>query len=404
MAWFPRLWSRKEATMTSLDLYREILGSASARSGVAVTHQTALQATAAFACARVIAEGLMQVPFRVMQFDGKNRLPAADHPLYKLFEAGPNEVQTTAEFLETLGFHLVFTGNAFVWKNFYKGQIAELLTFTPNQVTVKHENWATRYWVSVDGQQQEIPAAEMWHIRGPSWNGYMGLDAVRLAREAIGLSLAAEGHGASTFGNGANVSGILTTDKALTKEQRDLLRKSFMEAHAGKNAGGVAVMSNGMSFQAMSQKNVDAQWIEGRNHQIEEICRAFRVLPIMVGYSDKTATYASAEQMFIAHSTYTLGPWYKRLEDSAKKFLLTEQDRAAGIYPKFFAQGLMRGAVKDRGEYYRALYAIGALNPNEIRELEDRNPYEGGDQYRVPMNTEDPNAPKGDQGNANGTN
>ena len=131
----------------------------------------------------------------------------------------------------------------------------------------------------------------------------------------------------------------------------------------------------------MTYNNTDLQYIETRKFQVEEICRAFGVMPIMVGYSDKTATYASAEQMFIAHVVHTMGPWYVRIENSANMNLLSKSDRASGLYVKFIVNGLMRGAAKDRAEFYsKALGAGGGpawLTQDEVRELEEYNPMGG---------------------------
>jgi HK97 family phage portal protein len=149
-----------------------------------------------------------------------------------------------------------------------------------------------------------------------------------------------------------------------------------------------------MKFIQVASNNSDAQWLEGRAAQIEELCRFFRVLPIIIGHADKTSTYASAEAFFDAHVRLTMLPWYRRVEKSADRWLLTDRDRADGLYWKFFPAGLLRANSKDRGEFYRALYGVGAISPNEIREFEDMNPYEGGDQYRVPLNMADPNAPQ----------
>ena len=236
-----------------------------------------------------------------------------------------------------------------------------------------------------------MPSEDIWHLRGPSWDGVLGLDVVKLARESIGLSLAAEKSVTSGMQNGSRLSGILTTEQALSKDQREHLRESWQASQAGAaNAGRIAVMSSGMKFQAMSANAVDAQQIENRKFQVEEVCRAMRVLPAMVGATDKATTYGSAEAMFQAHVTHTLGPWYRRVERSAAKALLTEQERASGLYFHFVEQGLMRGDTAARSAFYAALFNVGALSPNEIRALEDMNPYPTGDVYRVPMNMEEP--------------
>lgn len=385
----------KSATMTSLDLYRQMIGGAASRAGVVVTHKTALEVAVVFACARAIAEGMSSIPFRLMRADGRNRLPATGHPLVDLLGVAPNENQTPVDFFDQIGLHLVLCGNAYVWANRdIKGVPIELLPLDPGKV--RPDKAKGVYAVALDaGRTVDVPSSEMWHLRGPSWDGWMGLDGVKLAREAIGLSMAQEQHGAATFANGASIAGILTTDAGLNPEQRRALRESWDQTHGGTvNAGKIAVMSHGMKFVQVASNNTDAQWLESRAAQIEEICRFFRVLPIIIGHADKTSTYASAEAFFDAHVRLTMLPWYRRVEKSADRWLLTDRDRADGLYWKFFPAGLLRANSKDRGEFYRALYGVGAISPNEIREFEDMNPYEGGDQYRVPLNMADPNAPQ----------
>jgi len=121
----------------------------------------------------------------------------------------------------------------------------------------------------------------------------------------------------------------------------------------------------------------------------------------MIGESTATATYASSEQMFLAHVVHTLGPWFSRIEQRLNMQLLTAEELAAGYYCKFSVAGLLRGSHKDRAEFYRTLYGIGGLNPNEIRAYEDLNPYKGGEKYRVPLNMEDPSAEDAEDGDDN---
>lgn len=145
------------------------------------------------------------------------------------------------------------------------------------------------------------------------------------------------------------------------------------------------ILDDDAKYTPFGMTGVDAQHLETRKHQIEEICRAFGVMPIMIGHADKTATYASAEQMFLAHVVHTLSPWYERIEQSADAQLLTEEDRAAGFYTKFSPNALMRGAAKDRAEYYKAALGTtqqpGWMTRNEVRALEEMNPVPGGDQF-----------------------
>ena len=392
--WF-RGRGRKSAT-TSEDIWRELYGGREAKAGVRVDYRTALEASTALACARVIAEGLAQVPFKLFQADGEERVAAIAHPLYELIALRPNALQTSFEFREQIGLHLVFCGNAYVLKNrLPSGRIVELLPFEPQQVTVKRGALRPDFEVRTDdGQVIRVPGEDMWHLRGPSWNGWMGLDGVKLAREAIGLSLATEEHGGRLFSNGAAVAGVLSTEQSLNEQQRKDLRESWERTQGGSaNAFKTAVLWGGMKWEPRALQSDQAQFLETRRFQVEEVCRHFRVMPIMVGYSDKSSTYASAEQMFIAHVVHTLGPWCRRLEQSADANLLTERERRDGFYTRFMLQALLRGTAVDRADYYTKLYGIGAINPNEIRALEEMNPYEGGEQYRVPLNMVDPTAP-----------
>lgn len=362
----------------------ESMQGGAAKSGANVTWKTALEVSTAFACARVIAEGLAQVPFKLFRetADG-GREPAKEHSAYRLMTRRPNEWQTSYEFREMIALHLVFCGGAYVWKNSVRGQIVELLPYQPQQVTVKRDGWAISYEVTTDkGQRIAIPQRDMWHMRGPSWDGVTGLEAVRLARESLGLALAAEEHSARGFGNGASVGGVLTTDKDLKEDQRRELRESWEKSYGGlSNAFKTAILWGGLKWIPRAQQNDQAQLVEQRRFQVEEICRAFRVMPIMVGYSDKTATYASAEQMFLAHVVHTLGPWYARIEQSAESALLTEEEIEQGYYFKFVANGLMRGAHKDRAAYFaKALGAGGSpawMTQDEVRGLEELNPMNG---------------------------
>ena len=401
--WNPASWFGQKSD--TLDLFREIYGGAASRAGVTVNATTALQCGVAFACARVIAEGMSQIPFRLMRASGGRREAASEEALFDLLDSAPNAWMTSVEFFDTIGLHLVFAGNAFVYKNRVRGEVRELLPFEPRMVAVDFKNWTPTYKVTTDdGKTIDVPAADMWHIRGPSMNGWFGLEGVKVAREAIGLAMTAEEHASVTLANAAAPAGILTTDQNLSADQRKALRESWQSVHGGRvNQGRIAVMSSGMKFIPISTDAEKAQLLETRRFAVEEVCRPLRVMPIMVGYSDNNSTYASAEQMFLAHVVHTMGPWYRRVEKSANAALLTPEQRRGGMYFKFFPQALLRGAAKDRSEFYRTMIANGVMSANECRELEDLNPYPGGDAFTRQINmgaigpdgsTETPEAPE----------
>lgn len=399
-------WRKKSAT-NSYDLYKDLVGGITSKSGVNVTWKTALRVSTALACARVISEGIAQVPFKLFRdsADGRGKDPAKDHELYEVLHLKPNEWQTSFELREQIGLHLGFKNNAYIYKvRGIRGRVVELLPFEPDRVSIERNGWERKYYIWTDkNARMEVESENMWHIRGASWNGIEGMNLIDLAREVLGLSLATEEHGARMFSNGTKLSGVLSSDvPRMAKEDIDTLRNAWQEAQGGnENAYKTAVLFGGLKFQPMAMTGIDSQHIEQRRFQVEEVCRGFRVLPIMIGHADKTMTYASAEQMFLAHLVHTMMPWYERIEQSATVNLLSDDERREGLYAKFIVNGLMRGTMKDRAEFYYKMYQVGAINPNEIRDKEDQNPYEGGDEFRVPMNMEQPGSEETEQGTGN---
>jgi len=401
-------WPWRRKADDSWSVLREFLQQYQAKSGVAVNHMTALRAVTALACARVISEGLAQVPLKVYRSlpDG-GREVAKDHPLHDVLARQPNDWQTSYEWREQAGMHMVFAGNAIAYiarNESLRISKPELLPYSPADVRIEREGMAIQYKLRTgDAKWTSVPASEILHLRGPSWDGWRGLDGVGLAREAIGLSLSTEEHGARLFKNGAMPGGLIYSDGSvpLTPEQHTRLRESWQETHGGSdNAHKTAILWGGLKWMSTAQQNDQAQFLETRAFQVEEVCRAFRVLPTMVGHSDKAATYASAEQMFLAHVVHTMGPWYARVEQACDAQLLTEEERADGYYTKFTVAGLLRGAHKDRADYYaKALGSGGSpawMTQDEVRGLEELNPM-GGNAATLPKPTNvGGGAPEGD--------
>lgn len=395
--------SKKSASVANYDdIWRELLGQAASKAGIPINYKTVMQLTTAQSCARVIAEDIAQLPYKLYKSRPNGGSDVAnDHPVNKLIKLKPNEWQTSFEFRETIGLHLVLTNNAYIWINRVGARIVELLPFEPHLVKTKREGWETTYAVTMqDGSIQTLSKNDIWHLRGPSWNGWQGLDGIRLMRECVGLALALEQHGSKMFSNGATVGGLLTTDQPLNDKQREDLRKSWESRHQGSdNAYKTAVMWGGIKYITMASGNDQAQYLETRRFQVEETCRAFKVMPIMVGHSDKTSTFASATQMRLTHQVNTMNPWWTRIEQSADCNLLTDQEISQGYYTKFTRNALMASTPAERADYYTKMYGIASLNPNEIRDFEDLNPYDGGDEYRAPLNMETPGSINIDAGN-----
>jgi HK97 family phage portal protein len=406
MSFFGPMLRRKTVDASSLTW--DALGLQPAKSGVSVTVNSALGVATVLACCRVIAEGIAQLPSRLMQEkeDGSKTI-AKGHPLHRIISRRPNSWQTWFEFCETLGYHALLCKGGFAYIARVGGNVEELIPLLPERVTVRKPiTMAGEVGYSValsSGQAILLRSSEVLRVRGPSWDGYTGMEAVQLAREAIGLTIATETSQAKLHANGGRPGGILTADGQLKKETRDRLKAEF-DKDSDTAKWRLMVLDSGLKYQAMSMTGVDAQHIETRKHQVEEICRAFRVFPQMVGYSDKTSTYASAEQFFLAHVVHSLGPWIERWEQALSRDLLSEEEQVAGFYPMLDPRGLMRGDSKSRAEYYKAALGTasspGWMSPNDVRRLEDLDPGDGLDEVisAADMSGKGGAAPSGDQG------
>lgn len=388
MAWW-KPWRREAKATDVSDLVWSALYGAQSSSGVSVTVDRALQVSVVLACARVIAEGIAQMPcklYRETEAGGKE--PARDHPVYRLLHRRPNAWMTGFEFRELLSFHAVLTGAGYAYVNRVRGEVRELLPILPGNVVPEQDaNYNLTFKVTdKQGVIATLSRDQVLYLRGPSWESYRALDIVRQARESIGLAIATETSQSKLFANGAKPGGILSTDQVLTETQIERIKAAFVAATSGDNQFKSPLLDAGIKYSQIGMTGVDSQQLESRHFQIEEICRAMRVFPQMVMSSDKTSTYASAEQFFLAHVVHSLGPWVERWEQVIDRDLLTDAESESGLFAKLTVAGLLRGDAKTRAEYYRTMSALAAMNPNEIRSLEDMNPYEGGGVYSRQIN------------------
>lgn len=362
------------------------------KAGPAVNLASMFRVSTAFACLRYISQSGAKVPFKLLQDyeqDGLSRKRVArTHYLYDLVTAKPNGWQTSFEFRETMFLHAAM-GNAYAFKNLYRGKVGELILLDPGRVRATLEDdWTVTYKVrSKGGEERAIDSSLIWHVRGPSWDGFLGLDILNLAREALGLSIALEDSVSSLHANGIRPTGVYSVEGALNEKQHgDLVKWLKREAAAG--VGTPLVLDRNAKWLSQTMTSVDAQHKQMRDAQIEEVCRFFGVLPIVIGYSgDKANTYASAEAMFDASDELTLHPWFTRVQESADINLLTDAERKQGYYFKFMANALMRASAKDRSEFYaKALGSGGSpawMAQDEIRALEDLDPM-GGEAAKLP--------------------
>lgn len=392
MGFLSRAVAEKKSYST-LDLFREIYGGRATSSDQTVTLATAIEVSAVFSCNRVIGNGMAQVPLKLLResADGKTKMPAKDHPLYKVLSVKPNRWQTSFQWRQMLSWHVELCGNHFSFINRVFGNIKELHPFQPGQVEViELDNGDLAYDVTAkNGSKQRFPQESILHIRGPSWDGVSGLDVIKIAREAVGLSLASEQSAASLHKNGVNTSGVYSVEGSLNKDQHASLTKWIEDTSSGsKNAGKPLILDRAAKWISTQMSGVDAQALETRKYQIEEICRFHGVMPIMAGYSDKAATYASAEQMFLAHIQHCLAPRWTNYEQAFDAMLLTEKERDSGLFTNFTEEGMIRGSIKDTKDTILGYVNGGILTPDEGRALLDRNPIgdDASGKLRIPAN------------------
>lgn len=392
MAFFvPKSASRRNQAFNE-PFWHEMAAWLSSATGKAVTVRTAIQVATVFACCRVIGNGMAQVPFKLMQEKGNRREPAKKHPLYRLITLKPNSWQTSFEFRQMVSWIVELCGQAFVFKSrSVTGKILELIPFAPGTVTVRRDESLNLLYdaVGLDGSTRTFTQDKIWHLRGPTLDGVNGLEVVKLAREAIGLAMATEEAVAQLHKNGIRNSGIYSVEGTLDKKQHDDLSAWVNKQFAGmQNAGKPMILDRNAKFLNTSMSSVDAESNATRKLQIEQICSFFGVLPIKVGYSDKTATFASAEEFNRAHREDCLSPRWESFEQSAAINLLTEQELEEGYYFNFTEEGMLRGSAKDTKDIILGYVNGGLLTPNEGRALLDRNPDDdpASNQLRIPAN------------------
>lgn len=366
-------------------------------SGQRVTWKTAVHFSTVCACINVVANGIAQIPFKLMHSADGVRRNAEEKELYWLLKRGPNPYMSDFEFRHTLAMHLMLTGNAFVWLNRVRGNIVEMYPYQPQSVRrykdPKGDGWRQYYEILLkNGRLVRVEDEDMWHIKWRAYDSVSGLDAVNLAREAVGIGLAGEEMAGNIYAQGTHIDGYLSTDRTLSKDARDSLRDEWVANFSGQgNAGRTPIMGGDLKFIPLSKSTAqEAQLIESRNFQIGEVCRMFGVQPMMVYQYEKASTYASSEQMMLSHVIHTLSPWYRLIETSANLNLLSEQDFRKGYYFKFIEAGLLRGDMASQAKWFQQLVQLGVMSPNEVRDMLDMNPYEGGDVHLVPLNMTTP--------------
>lgn len=382
----------KPQNSTSGSAYRFFLGGST--SGKAVTERSAMQMTAVYACVRILSESIAGLPVHLYRYQNDGRKEkAVDHTLYRLLHDEPNPEMTSFVFRETLMTHLLLWGNAYaqIIRN-GKGEVIALYPLMPNRMTVDRDEHGQLYYSyqmsssdapTMKGGTVHLMPTDVLHIPGLGFDGLVGYSPIAMAKNAIGMAIACEEYGAKFFANGATPGGILEHPGTVKDPSR--VRDSWNAAFGGSgNANKVAVLEEGMKYTPISISPEQAQFLETRKFQIDEIARIFRVPPHMVGDLDKSS-FNNIEQQSLEFVKYTLEPWIMRWEQSINRALLSETEKSA-YFVRFNVDGLLRGDYQSRMEGYATARQNGWMSANDIRELEnlDRIPAEdGGDLYLI---------------------
>lgn len=363
-------------------------------SGKNVNEMTALQTTAVHACVRILAEAIASLPIHVYKYTDEGKEQDVNHQLYYLLHDEPNPDMTSFVFRETLMTHLLIWGNAYAQIiRDGRGQVLALYPLLPDRVSVKRDDKGELYYVYQRSEEDNpnfkdkgniiLKKSEVLHVPGLGFDGLIGYSPIAMAKNAVGMTLATEEYGASFFANGANPGGVLEHPGILKDPSK--VRDSWNQVYQGtNNSHKVAVLEEGMSYKTIGIPPNEAQFLETRKFQINEIARLYRIPPHMVGDLEKSS-FSNIEQQSLEFVKYTLDPWVVRFEQAFQKALLLP-DEKKNYFIKFNVDGLLRGDYQSRMNGYAIGRQNGWLSTNDIRRLEDMNPLskeEGGDLYLV---------------------
>ena len=364
-------------------------------SGKPVNERTAMQTTAVYACVRILAEAVASLPLHVYEYrdDGGKKL-VHDHPLYYLLHDEPNPEMTSFVFRETLMSHLLIWGNAYAQIiRDGAGRVLGLYPLLPDKMEVQRDDKGNIYYVYSRNSDEnpmfkeygniKLKAEDVLHIPGLGFDGLIGYSPIAMAKNAVGMTLACEEYGASFFANGANPDGVLEHPGVLKDPSK--VRESWNSVYRGvSNAHKIAVLEEGMKYQQIGIPPEEAQFLETRKFQINEIARLYRIPPHMVGDLDKSS-FSNIEQQSLEFVKYTLDPWVIRWEQSLQRSLLLPGEKGK-YFIKLNVDGLLRGDYQSRMNGYAVGRQNGWFSANDIREMENMNPIpdeEGGNLYLI---------------------
>lgn len=372
-------------------LARIVSGGLDSASGKNVTVDTALQLDAVWACVRLISQTIATLPFMVFRRNGTgNRGVAADHPLYTLLHDQPNADMTGVEFWEAMVACVLLWGNAFAIKSKnVLGDVVSLTPIPPERVNARRQPDGSILYIysPYNAQIEEIPEDDLFHIKGWSLNGLLGMSVIQYARSSLGTAMAADEAAGKFFANGLHLSGFIETGGAVMDDvQRERFKAELQQLRGSGNTGKTMLLQGSLKYNSLSLSPDDAQLLATREFSVNTICRWFQVDPSMIGHSSGGHAVGSAlEQQMLRFLTLTLSTWLKRIEQRVKMSLIRPEERAK-IFAEFNVEGLLRADSAGRAALYAVYSQNGLKTRNEIRDLENDPPMDGGDALTVQSN------------------
>ena len=373
--------------------YAPIGAYAESKAGVRVGRETAMRVSAVYSCCRILAESIASLPvhlYRRLPGGGKER--ATDHPMYDLVHRAPNPQMSAYQWMETMVYHMVMTGNAYNEKATNNAQgVHAVYPWNPEQTKIERTaKGELRYELEeTDGTKRVRSAPQMLHIPGMAWDGISGMSPISYARESIGLAVATEEFGARFYSNGTNMGTVYTMAEGvrLGPDEKDKLVEDLRAKHAGlSKAHSAILLPHGITASKVSIPPDDAQFIETRKMQVEEVARIFRIPLHMIQAETKSTSWGTGiESMSRGFVIYTLRPWLCRIEQVLNRSLLAEGEQREYFF-EFLVDALLRGDQQARAEYFTAAIQNGWMSRNEVREIENKNPVDGGDEFLTPLN------------------
>jgi HK97 family phage portal protein len=368
----------------------ESLGLGDAAAGVHVTVEGSLKVTAVLAGFTILTEDTSSLPLILYQRLERGKERAIDHPYYTLMHDAPNPEMTSMVYRE------LQVGHMLGWGNFYAqmlwdetGTVTELWPLNPSRIEIFRQGGERRYLYTNDNNQRiAFRQQDNLHIPAFGFDGIRGYSRISLAKNAVGLAIAAEKYGSRFFANDARPTVAITSPKSMSEQAQKNLRDSWNEIYrSAENAGKVAVLEGGLDIKTLGIEPNAAQFLETRQFQVAEIARMFRIPPHMLGdITNSTSWGTGIEQQEIGYLTHTLRPWLVRTEQQLNKDLLLPAERTKYFF-EHLVDAMLRTDITARMNAYSVAILNGIMSPNEAREAENKNPYDGGDTYRFPLNT-----------------